>query len=224
MDTSEAVLNRYLTYGGSDRTASKDLGASKSLNYAKGASLLKPAVERVNTAGYSLTYADSVGLMGPENYFVRFDLDIIDSGNNHEEEEDWTLLFFSTVDEPTVNTYVSGVYDQEADDSGSVNDYNPSNFSAAIPSYIDSVIKISLENFKTNNHFIDSWLDARLYTKERMEHPFDTMYVGLKDSFYLGIHARTTKRLPYNVKCSVTTDIQSYSKLTNEEKEYSSIY
>ncbi len=224
MDTSEAVLNSYLTYGGSYRTASKDLGASKSLNYAKGASLIKPAVERVNTAGYSLTYSDSVGLMGPENYFVRFDLNIIDSGNNHEEEEYWTVLYFSTIDEPTVNTYVTGVYDKDADNSGIVNEYVPSNFSAALPSYIDTVIKVSIENLKTNNQFVDNWLDARLYTKDRMEHPFDTMYVGLNDSFYLGVHARTTRRLPYNVKCSVTTDIQSYSNLSNEEKEYSAVY
>ncbi len=220
MDTSEAVLNSYLTYGGSYRTASKDLSASKSLNYAKGASLTKPAVERVNTAGYSLTYSDSVGLMGPENYFVRFDLNIIDSGNNHEEEEYWTVLYFSTLDEPTVNTYVTGAYDQDADNSGIVNDYTPSNFSAAIPSYIDTVIKISLENLKTNNIYVDDWVDIRLYTQKRQEHPYDTMYVGLQDSFYIGFHARNTRRLPYNIKCSVTNEIKSARTLSSSESEY----
>ena len=224
MDTSEAVLNRYLTYGGSYRTASKELGASKSLNYAKGASLTKPAIERVNTAGYSLTFSDSVGLMGPENYFVRFDLNIIDSGNNYVEEEGWTILFFSIPDEPTVNTYVSGTYDKDADNTGVINDYIPANFSTAIPSYLDSVIKVSLEDLKTNNHFVDSWVDARLYTKNRMEHPFDTMYVGLYDSFYVGVHARSTKRLPYNIKCTITTEIKPYGSLSNEEREYSAEY
>tara|TARA_Y100001973_G_C5204862_1_gene340680 strand:- start:2067 stop:2738 length:672 start_codon:yes stop_codon:yes gene_type:complete len=223
MDTSEAVLDSYLTYGGSDRTAAKDLSTSKSLNYAKGASLVKPVIENVNTAGYSITFTDSVGIMGPENYFVKFNLDIIDAGNNYEAEEGWIALFYSAANDSTVNTYVTGTNDLQAD-TVEVNGFAPANFSNSIPNYIDGVIKITLDNLKTNNHFVDSWLDARLYTQDRLEFPFDTMYVGLKDSFYLGIHARDKRRIPYNIKCTVTTDVRSYSTLSSEEREFSAKY
>ncbi len=219
MNISEEILAHYLKYGGSDRTSLSGLSASKSLNYAAGNSINNPTVERISTAGAVTTYSDSVGLMGPENLFVRYDLNIIDSGNNYEEEPGWIVLFFSAAAESTVNTYVGGEIDQS---SSTVieNTYNPAVWSAAIPSYIDTVIKVSLENVKTNNIYVDDWFDTRLYTKEREEHPYDTMYVGLQDSFYIGFHARTTRRLPYNVKCSVTNEIKSKSTLVGDEVDY----
>ena len=47
----------------------------------------------------------------------------------------------------------------------------------------------------------DSWLDVRLYKKNRDEHPYDVLYVGTEDYFYIGFHARNTRRLAYNVSC-----------------------
>ena len=64
-------------------------------------------------------------------------------------------------------------------------------------------VKIDLNNLKTGNQYIDSWLDIRLYNKERMEHPYDIMYVAPREFFYIGFHARNTRRLPYNVECAI---------------------
>jgi len=220
MNVSDQILQTYLKYGGSDNTSSENLSASKSLNYSNGTTINSPAIEKVSTAGSVTTYSDSVGLMGPENYFVRYDLNIIDSGNNYIEEEYWTILSFSIINEVTVNTYEGGVYDTTEDTEDQVNEYYSSNFTAAIPNFIDGVIKISLENLKTNNIYLDDWLDTRLYTQKKEEHPHDTMYVGLQDSFYIGFHARNTRRLPYNVRCSVTNEIKSARTLSSSELDY----
>ena len=67
----------------------------------------------------------------------------------------------------------------------------------------DSYVSVDLENLKTGNKYIDNWFDVRLYSKSREEHPYDKMYVRLNDYFYIGFHARNTKRLPYNVKCVI---------------------
>ncbi len=219
MDVSEEVLNNYLKYGGSERSSPETLSSSKCLNYASGATMSNPSVERVSTAGASTTYSDSVGLMGAENHFIRYDLNIIDRGNNYEEEGGWIVLYFSAVTETTVNTYEEGTLDLTADGQ-IINTYEPANWSAAIPAFLDSVVKISLENLKTNNIYVDNWFETRLYTQNKEEHPYDTMYVGLQDSFYVGFHARNTRRLPYNVKCSVTNDIKSARKLSTEEQSY----
>ena len=69
--------------------------------------------------------------------------------------------------------------------------------------FIVDFLKVDLENLKTGNQYIDSWFDVRLYTRDRKEHPYNKMYVHLNDVFYIGFHARNTKRLPYNVSCDV---------------------
>ena len=62
---------------------------------------------------------------------------------------------------------------------------------------------LTWRTLKTGNKYIDAWFDVRLYTKNREEHPYDKMYVRLNDFFYIGFHARNTRRLPYNVKCVI---------------------
>ena len=75
-----------------------------------------------------------------------------------------------------------------------------------------------LENLKTGNKYIDTWFDVRLYKSNREEHPYDKMFVRDKDHFYIGFHARNTKRLPYNVKCTVGQ--QLIFGLPEEERRY----
>ena len=67
----------------------------------------------------------------------------------------------------------------------------------------DSYVSVDLNNLKTGNKYIDAWFDVRLYNKARQEHPYDKMYVRINDFFYIGFHARNTKRLPYNVNCVI---------------------
>ena len=69
------------------------------------------------------------------------------------------------------------------------------------PNYIKNYNQFSvyLENKGTNNIYVDSHVDGRLYKVNREEHPYELMYVAIKDCVYVGIHARNTKRLPYDM-------------------------
>ena len=74
-------------------------------------------------------------------------------------------------------------------------------------------VGVSLSNLKTGNKYIDAWFDVRLYTKAREEHPYDEMYLPVKDYFYIGFHARNTKRLPYNVECLIGTGFKTKNEI-----------
>ena len=69
------------------------------------------------------------------------------------------------------------------------------------PNYLKNYNQFSvyLENKGTNNIYVDRHVDGRLYKVNREEHPYELMYVATKDCVYVGIHARNTKRLPYDM-------------------------
>ena len=56
--------------------------------------------------------------------------------------------------------------------------------------------------------------------KNREEHAYDTMYVPVGEFFYIGFHARNTKRLPYNVRMTVNGELISKYDLTAEQRRY----
>ena len=212
MDVSREILNNYQTYGASDNTTPQSLAASKSLNYAKGASIQKPVLENVSVLPRRLKYADSVGLFGAENVFIRVDLNIKDTGNFCLEEEGWQCLNITLGAFPVVNTYYTAVMDVEKD-LDTVNTYEPAIITNELASIIDPYVGVSLANLKTGNKYIDSWFDVRLYTKSREEHPYDEMFLPTNDYFYIGFHARNTRRLPYNVECLIGTDYKSRNEV-----------
>ena len=71
----------------------------------------------------------------------------------------------------------------------------------SFPNYIKNYNQFSvyLENKKTDNIYVDSHVDGRLYKIDREEHPYELMYAAAKDCVYVGIHARNTKRLPFDM-------------------------
>lgn len=77
--------------------------------------------------------------------------------------------------------------------------YEPADLT--FPDYIQNFNQFSvyLENKGTNNIYVDSHVDGRLYKVNREEHPYELIYVASKDCVYVGIHARNTKRLPYDM-------------------------
>ena len=204
MDVTQEILNNHLLYGASDNTAPGGLAASKSLNYAKGASIQKPVLERVTVVPRRLKYADTVGLFGAENVFVKVDLNILDTGNLCFEEPGWECLKITFQLSEVVNTYSSAVMDPEKD-LNTVNTYEPAQIVNTLSRLNNPYIGVSLANLKTGNKYIDAWFDVRLYTKAREEHPYDEMYLPPNDYFYIGFHARNTRRLPYNVECFIGT-------------------
>lgn len=191
-------------YGASDNTAPENLVAAKALNYSNGASIQKPILENVSIVPRRLKYADTVGLFGAENVFVKINLNVKDTGNNCVEEAGWECAKMTDGEFPTVNTYIQAKVDVNAD-LIVVNTYEPADSTNNLAQISNPYVNVDLINLKTGNKYIDAWLDVRLYTKAREEHPYDEMFLPANDYFYIGFHARNTKRLPYNVECLIGT-------------------
>jgi hypothetical protein len=212
MDVTQEILKNTEIYGASDYTAPWSLASSKSLDYAKGASIQKPVREKVTVLPRLLKYEDTVGLFGAENVFVRVDLNILDTGNLCFEEPYWQCLKITYADSAIAETYYTAVADITKD-LETIETYEPAQITNKLASIAYPYVGISLDNLKTGNKFIDSWFDVRLYTKQRMEHPYDLMYVPTNDFFYIGFHARNTKRLPYNVECLIGVDYKTKAEV-----------
>ena len=203
-DVTQQIIKTNEIYGASDNTNPAYNSANRSLNYAAGGSITKPELDRVTIIPYTINYKDTVGLFGAENHFVRVDVNINkDFAFACFEEPGWECARMTPTDIEVFNTYYTGIVDSSKDLT-TVNTYDPALISrqglATLP---DSYVSVDLENLKTGNKYIDSWFDVRLYSKSREEHPYDKMYVRMNDYFYIGFHARNTKRLPYNVKCVI---------------------
>ena len=218
MNVTQEIQKNHIVYGASDYTAPGSLSASKSLNYARGATIQKPEVTSVSVLPYTLRYEDSVGLFGAENYFIKINLEIIgDIAKSCYEEEGWECAFIDYLAIEHDNGWEAAKVDDDAD-LITVNTYKPVNIIPnQLPKVDNGVLSVELENLKVGNRFIDDWLDVRLYTMQREEHPFNTMYVKPNDYFYIGVHARNTKRLPYNIACVIGREYRSYGSVENSQ-------
>ena len=76
MDVTKQILAHNNIYGASDYTGLHTLSASRSLNYAEGASITKPANEYLNVIPFTFKYQDAVGLFGVENKFIRVNVNV----------------------------------------------------------------------------------------------------------------------------------------------------
>ena len=209
MDVTEEILRNHLIYGASDNTAPHTLSGSKSLNYANGASIQKPIQERVTVVPRLLNYKDEVGLFGAENCFIKVNVDVpLDFTLKCFEEPFWECAKISPAEEDYTNGYWTAIIDYTKD-LYKEEDYDPARLKFSYRINTDGFVSVDLTNLKTGNIYVDDWLDVRLYTSERMEHPYNKMYVRLHDFFYIGFHARNTRRLPYNVDCLVGNELVS---------------
>jgi hypothetical protein len=203
-DVTPQIQKTHMIYGSSDYTNPAYSSSNRSLNYAVGGSIHRPEVEKVKIIPYTLHYQDTVGLFGKENHFIRVEVNI-DKKYAFAcfEEPGWECARISEDQYDVFNTYKTADIDP-LQDLTTVNTYEPAAIlQNSLGTLSDAYISVELENLKTGNKYIDSWFDVRLYTKDRMEHPYNKMYVRIKDFFYIGFHARNTKRLPYNVKCVI---------------------
>ena len=217
MNVTQQIRKTANIYGSSDSARGSNNAAAKSLNYAVGASWQKAARQGVGTIPYDIRYADEVGLFGAENYFLRVDLDV--TGQNQ---------FLD------VANFVDGYYSALVLDNAPeldplyesalvlpLNEKDPgwegARFLDEELPYIgpDAYVSVDLKKLKAGNKYTDAWLDIRLYTADREEHPYDYMYCRLRDYFYIGIHARNTKRLPYNFSCEVGKEYLTLDEITD---------
>lgn len=204
MDVTQEIRNNHIIYGASDYNNPNRFAAGKSLNYANGPSITRPDHERVTIIPYTLKYQDSVGLFGAENYFVkvtvRLDESVALACFEEEGFECGTVAKGRSVEDVG---YAPGIVDRAYDVPIDSDEYLQAQFKInSLPDLgIGSVLSVDLNNLKTGNQYIDSWLDVRLYTKEREEWPYDKAYILKNSEFYIGFHARNTRRLEYNVEC-----------------------
>lgn len=219
MDVTAEILQNHLTYGASDNTNPAGLSSSRSLNYAAGPSITRPDKARVTLIPYTLKYQDSVGLFGAENYFVRIDVTLNPIVSAACFEEPGWVCAQVTLRNENDNGWESAEIDDK-EDLETVNTYDPAFMKYSLNKQYRGYLSIDLKNLKTGNIYIDSWLDTRLYTSQREEHPYDKMYVRENDSFYIGFHARNTRRLPYNVECLIGQEYLSEEDIPTNERRY----
>ena len=221
--TQEQNKNRQ-TYGGTGSSTPAYLAASKNLNFAVGSnSMINARSERVTAIPYVSNYKDTVGLFGTENIFLKIDLDIQNTTKVFDSSEILNGDYFEAntlnISDPGAPFWESVLFDFQQD-LFIENEYEAADVSTQFEFVPNGVVRVDLENLKTGNRFIDSWFDVRLYTKDRQEYAYDTMYVGVNSYFYIGFHARNTKRLPYNVRMTVGSEIISTYDLTSEQRQY----
>ena len=220
MDVTEEYLAHITKYGGSDYTGPDSLVGSKSLVYAQGPSMQRAIEQTVTTIPYEINYQGDIGLMGTENIFFKIILDIQDTGaiDNCFEEPEYKCV---TVD-PDAMELDPGWEAAEARfdlEEGDQPVYQGARFTNELPfGDDDTLVGVRLTNEGTDNIYENANVDSRLYSSCRFEHGFDDMLVGVKGTFYVGIHCRNTKRNAYNVKCKVGTGFKRPEELTSDEK------
>ena len=219
MDVTNEIRKNHIIYGASDYTAPHRHAAGRSLNYAAGPSITRPVIQNVTIIPYTLRYESAVGLFGAENYFVKVVLDVLNNAADACYEEPlWSCGFVDYAYDVPDPFYGTGLVlkDKYPND----NTYVEANVNESYLPYLpgrDAFISIDLHNLKVGNKYIDDYLDVRLYTKDREEHPFDRMYVKTNDFFYIGIHARNTKRLPFNIECVLGREFLEYDAIQEKQ-------
>ena len=222
MDVTQSIERAILNMGGSGTTNPAYAASSKSLNYAKDRNTIQnAATERVTAIPYVLNYKDTVGLFGAENIFVKVQLNIQSATSaftNINVPENTYYPVWTFFEEGVENFYATGVFDFTLD-RVTVNDYEPAKISNDLSAFNKPYVRIDLTNLKTGNKFIDNWFDVRIYTKDREEYAYDTIYLSTNDYFYLGFHARNTRRLPYNVQLEIGNEYLEYYDLTEAQRK-----
>lgn len=229
-DVTEQIQRYHQLYGGSDNTQQGGLAASKSLNYAPAPTMQRAQHARTTVFPFTYTLVGQVGLFGTENYYLRVDLDLLTPLNPEFEEAGWNPADITYGLEVEVNTYDPATLDynldppppsntQELNDENRSIGYvtNPGEFPPIVaynaymaalitdplPNFWDAVVSVELEDVGTGNIYIDNWLEPMLYTRDQQMWGYDKMYVRPKDVFYVGVHARNTRQLPYNIKLKI---------------------
>ena len=222
MDVTKQLERFNLQYGGMGSTAPANLAVNRRLDYAAGNSINAPVVETIAATPVVLNFENAVGLFGAENTFVKVQLNINSTLIQQDSFEDpdgyLTATYLRSAVEGDVG-YDAAFVDDLADTS-TLNDYDPAGNPSSLAELVDAVVSVDLENLKTGNIYIDNYLDMQLYGPDKQPLSSDNVYVGIKDHFYIGFHARRTKRLPYRAKLTIGTQYISSIEMTDEQRRY----
>ena len=221
MNVTTEINNKIQSMGGSGSSNPAYLSANKSLLFAGGANNINTAPsQRVTAIPVQLNFSDSVGLFGAENRFVKIDLQIQSSSTvfaNIDFPENSYFPVWTFADENLVNDYYTAVFDY-LQDLETVNTYAPALVSGDLSTYNRPIVSIDLTNLKTGNKFIDAWLEVTLYGKDKQPVDGDFFYTDIDSYFYIGFHARNTRRLPYKVDLKVGVEYLEYNNMTAAQR------
>ena len=222
MNITKEINSSILSMGGSGSHLPANYASSKTLNFARDSATMQNAkTETITAIPRRIDYSDTVGLFGAENVFIKTDLNVLSATSayqNVETPENDYIPAWLLPEEGTANGY-DAAYINYNTDFNIVNTYEPFRISNDLSQIEKPYVSVSLNNLKTGNKYVDAHFDVRLYTKNREEHPYDEMYIGAKEFFYLGFHARNTKRLPYNVRLDVGQEYLEYYELTPAQRK-----
>ena len=219
MDVTAEILRNHLNYGASENTAPNQLSSSRALNYAAGPSITRPDHIEIQLIPFTLRYQDSIGLFGAENYYVKVNVKL-DSRFTDKcfEEEGWECGVLRNGSD--TDSYYNQAFVSPNLDPSTVNTYESVDLKTSLTNVANSYIEVDLKNLKTGNIYVDSWLDTRLYTSDREEHPYDKLYIKENDTFYIGVHARNTRQLPYNIECIIGNSYVSEENIPESDRRY----
>ena len=218
-----AEINKNITqYGGSGSSREDYLSSNKSLNFAGGSNNINSAPAQIITAiPQFLSIEDEVGLFGSENIFMQIDLKVLSSSTifiNIDYAENDYFPVWTLNDKEIVNDYQTALFDFTLDRT-IVNTYEPARISNDLSQYERPVISVTVKNNKTGNQYLDNWLDYQVYDKNKRPVEYDDFYIDIKSKFYLGFHARNTKRLPVNFSVAIGIEYLEYRDLTAQQRK-----
>lgn len=247
VDVTDQIRQYNEIYGGSSNTQQGGLAASKSLNYSNAPTIQQAQRVRATVYPLTFKLAGQVGLFGAENYYLRVEVDLLTPLAPEFEEAGYEPAVVTFGEDPTVNTYEPAFINFDKDppppdpkpDAQSIpsqqasttccafiggipsapilNCYYGARFSNIITTTFDPWVSIDLKDIGVDNIYIDTWLDTMLYTRERRMWGYDKMYVRPKDFFYVGIHARNTRHLPYNVDVTVGLELLQGDEIVDRD-------
>lgn len=218
--TTEINIKRN-SMGGSGSSRQEYLSANKSLNLSNAGNSINTASTQLVTAiPVDVLMKDSVGLFGTENKFVKIKVDIQSSTSIYSSpgiiENDYEPLAIKDGPE-VVNDFYTAILDFTKDPNP-VNGFDPAFLSNTLSGYNRPVVSVELFNLGTGNRFVDNWVDVQLYGPQKQPIAEDKIFTDLSSDVFVGVHARNTKRLPYNIKVVVGAEYLEYEDLSSEQR------
>ena len=219
MDQTEQIIKYAdLTYGSSDNTDPAYNAAGCSLNYANGGSIEKPIEQFAYRIPQTQYWKETAGLFGAENIFIRYRVELLPGSVNVCIPEPGWLCLSTSTDKETDPQYAGAATSEEI--LPPTDPWKNAQFVAdTLPTFRGEppFIKIELINRGTENIYNDSWLDVRLYTQDKVEHPYNIMWIPNNEYFYVGFHARNTRRLPIDVELKIGYGYADADAIENKE-------
>ena len=219
MDVTQEVRQSVIKYGGSGNSIASGTSSCKSLNFAEGGNINKAVkTGTITRLPFKIQFKGTTGLFGSENTFVEITTAVKDLFFDSEVETgSYVNATITRIDDST--TYYEGGFIDPNTDNIVINQFEPG---LVTGDFLGGIAKpmfsLRMENRGSGNKYEDCWLDVRLYTKQKEEHPYDAMFLHPDDKLYVGFHARNTRRLNYDVDLILGERIESEYTLNKDQR------